>query len=97
VLLVVSLVTRPTDRTRVDWFYGRMKTPVGATPELEAAGLEETRRAPQRFDRTKLFGASSAWEFCRWDRVDTIGFIACCALTGGIVGLFIFLLRLAGP
>ncbi|HEY4302305.1 MAG TPA: hypothetical protein VGM73_15640 [Candidatus Didemnitutus sp.] len=97
ILLLVSLVTPATDRARADRFYGRMKTPVGATPELEAAAVGETYRDPHRFDRTKLFGAASSWEFCRWDRVDTIGFIACCALTGGIVGLFILLLKLAGP
>jgi len=94
VLIIGSLVTRPTDPARVALFYGKMKTPVGATPELEAAGMEETRRHPARFDHTKLL-PSSNWEFCRWDRVDTIGFLVCSALSGAIVGLFVFLLRLA--
>ncbi|HVU18554.1 MAG TPA: hypothetical protein VHD32_16750 [Candidatus Didemnitutus sp.] len=97
VLMLVSLVTPATDRARVDWFYGKMKTPVGPTPELEAATLEETRREPHRFDQTKLLGATSSWEFCRWDRTDGVGFLICCALTGGIVGLFVLLLKLAGP
>jgi SSS family solute:Na+ symporter len=68
---------------------------VGATPELEIAAMEETRRNPARFDHTKLL-PSSNWEFCKWDRVDTIGFLACSALSGAIVGLFVFLLKLAG-
>jgi hypothetical protein len=72
-----------------------MKTPVGDTPELEAAAMEETRRNPGRFDDTKLLGRNSWWEFCRWDKADTIGFLACCALSGSIVGLFLFLLNLA--
>ncbi|MEY3609360.1 MAG: hypothetical protein RLZZ447_2148 [Verrucomicrobiota bacterium] len=96
VLLGVSLVTRPTDPTRVARFYGRMKTPVGATPELERAGLVETERRPDRFDHTKLWPRSN-WEFCRWDRVDTVGFLACCALSGAIVLLFVTLLRWAAP
>ena len=79
-LILVSLGTRPPDRARIDQFYGRMKTPVGATPELEAAAIEETRQQPARFDHTKLLGPSSAWEFCRWDREDTIGFFVCCEL-----------------
>jgi hypothetical protein len=95
VLILVSYVTPRTDAARVDQFQGKMKTPVGVTPELEAAALEETRRHPQRFDHTKLFPWSS-WEFCKWDRADTLGFLACSALSGGIVLLFIGLLKLAG-
>ncbi len=94
VLLVTSLLTRPTDPARVAQFYGKMKTPVGETPELEAAGLAETARNPGRFDQTKLVPASN-WEFCKWDRVDTIGFLACSALSGAIVLTFIGLLRWA--
>lgn len=96
VLILVSLVTKPTDPTRVALFYGKMKTPVGATPELEAAGIAETRRNPTRFDHTKLL-PSSNWEFCKWDREDTIGFIVCCALTGVIILLFLGALSLAAP
>ena len=95
VLILVSLLTRPTDPARVALFYGKMKTPVGDTPELEEAAMAETRRTPARFDDTKLFGRNSWWEFCRWDRTDAIGFIACCSLSAAIVGLFLFLLRLA--
>jgi Na+/proline symporter len=97
VLIAVSLLTRPTDPARVALFYGKMKTPVGDTPELEAAAMEETRRSPTRFESTKLFGAHSWWEFCKWDRVDTIGFLACSALSGAIVLLFVGLLRWAAP
>jgi Na+/proline symporter len=96
VLIIVSLLTRPTDPPLVAQFYGKMKTPVGDTPELEAAALAETKRNPTRFDQTKLLPASN-WEFCKWDRVDTIGFIACCALSAAIVGIFLALLRWAAP
>ena len=95
-LILVSLVTRPPERSRVDQFYGRMKTPVGATPELEEAAMAETRRQPHRFDGLKLFPRSS-WEFTKWDRVDTYGFLACCTISTGIIGLFFGLLKLAGP
>jgi SSS family solute:Na+ symporter len=97
VLIVVSLLTRPTEKARVDLFYGKMKTPVGDTPELEAAAMEETRVNPTRFDGTKLFGRNSWWEFCKWDRVDGIGFIACCSLSAAIVGIFLALLNWAAP
>jgi Na+/proline symporter len=94
VLILVSLITPRTDPRRVALFYGKMKTPVGDTPELEAAAMEETRVNPTRFDHTKLLPKSN-WEFCKWDRVDTIGFFACSALTAAIVGLFVFLLKIA--
>ncbi|MEO7598875.1 MAG: hypothetical protein ABIV50_08080, partial [Opitutus sp.] len=96
VLMVVSLLTRPTDPARVAQFYGKMKTPVGATPELEAEGMEETHRNPTRFDYTKLLPRSN-WEFCKWDREDTVGFLACSALSGAIVGIFVAFLRWAAP
>jgi hypothetical protein len=94
VLIIASLLTRPTDPQRVAQFYGRMKTPVGDTPELEAAALAATQASPSRFDHTKLLPTSN-WEFCRWDRVDTIGFLICSALSGAIVLLFVGLLRWA--
>ncbi|HVU31991.1 MAG TPA: hypothetical protein VHE61_01055, partial [Opitutaceae bacterium] len=92
VLILVSLGTKPTDPERVAVFYGKMKTPVGATPELEAAAIAETRRNPGRFDHTKLFPRTN-WEFCKWDRVDTVGFLICSALSAAIVVLFLVLLR----
>ena len=97
VLVVVSLLTKPTDPHRVAAFYGTMKTPVGATPELEAAAIAETARNPERFEDTKLLGRNSWLEFCKWDKVDTIGFLICSALSAAIVLLFVGLLKWAGP
>jgi Na+/proline symporter len=97
VLVLVSLVTPQTDPARLNFFYGKMKTPVGDTPELEAAGLEETRRNPARFDHTKLFGSNSWWEFCKWDRTDGVGFLICAALSAVIVFMFLGLLHWAKP
>jgi hypothetical protein len=94
VLIVASWLTPRTDPARMAQFYGKMKTPVGATPELEETAMTETRRHPTRFDHTKLLPRSN-WEFCKWDKVDTVGFLACCAISFSIVGLFILLLRWA--
>ena len=73
-----------------------MKTPVGATPQEEETAMEATRRDPNRFQHTKLF-PNSNWEFARWDKVDTIGFLICCAVSGSIIALFVGLLKWAGP
>ena len=94
-LIGLSLFTRPPAKEGIDQFFGRLKTPVGNTPELEAAAVEETRRNPHRFDDTKLF-PGSAWEFTKWDRVDTVGFLACCATSGAILAIFALALRWAG-
>lgn len=94
VLILASLLTKPTDPARVAYFYGKMKTPVGDTPALEEAAMAETRQNPTRFDHTKLL-PSSNWEFCKWDKVDTVGFVICSALSAAIVGLFLLLLRMA--
>jgi len=96
VLIVASLLTKPTDPARVALFYGKMKTPVGDTPELDAAAMEETRKNPTRFDHTKLLRWSN-WEFCKWTKVDTIGFLICSALSGAIVLLFVGVLKWAAP
>jgi len=94
VLLLVSLFTRGPPPRIVDQFYGKMKTPVEPEPERDAAAMEETRRNPHRFDDRKLFPRSD-WEFTKWDRVDTIGFVACCAVSGAILAAFMLLLRAA--
>ena len=94
-LIGFSLLTRPPERRRIDLFYGRMKTPVGDTAELEQIALQETVQLPHRFDHTKLLGRNSHWEFTRWDRTDTLGFLICCTVSGGIIGLFWLLLKWA--
>jgi len=94
--IVLILLTKPTEPKLVAEFYGKMKTPVGDTPELEAVGIAETLRNPTRFDQTRLL-PSSNWEFCKWDRVDTIGFIVCCSLSAAIVGIFLGLRKWAAP
>jgi Na+/proline symporter len=90
VMLLASYITPRTEAARVDLFYGKMKTPVGATPELDIAAMAETRRNPNRFKHTKLFPGTS-WEFGKWDRVDTVGFLTCCAVST-VVTAFLFLL-----
>ncbi len=96
-ILAVSLVTRAPAPGQVNQFFGKMKTPVGETPEFEAAAMQETMRNPGRFDHQKLLGSSSSWEFTRWDRVDTIGFFISCIVTLGIIGLLWVLLRAVAP
>jgi solute:Na+ symporter, SSS family len=93
VLIIVSHLTTRTPSDRVLRFYGKLKTPVGATPELEALAMAETLEDPSRFDHLKLFPRSE-WEFCRWTREDGVGFLICCGVSGGILGCFWLILRM---
>ncbi len=92
----VSLFTRRPDRERVDLFFGKMKTPVAETPELDAEEMERTRLNPSRMDHAKLFRGTS-WEFTRWNRVDTIGFVLCCIATAVILALFMGVMKWLTP
>ena len=87
VVMLVSLLTRPTEKARLDRFYVRMKTPVGATLEEDAVAVKEGYANPTRYDHLKLFPRSN-WEFTKWNRQDMLGFLGCCALVGGIVIFF---------
>lgn len=94
-LIVFSLFTPMSDKKRVDFFYGKMKTPVGDTPQLDAEAIEETRRNPGRFDHEKLLPKTN-WEFTKWTKVDTVGFLLCCSVSGIMIFMFSMLLKLAG-
>lgn len=87
VLIVMSLLTQPTEPARVARFYARMKTPVAETLEADARAVEESYANPTRYDHLKLFPHSN-WEFTKWDKVDTVGFLCCCALVGVVLLVF---------
>lgn len=87
ILIVVSLLTRPTDPVRVARFYARMKTPVGPTLEADAVAVEASYANPTRYDHLKLF-PNSNWEWTKWDRQDALGFLGCCGLVGFILVFF---------
>ncbi len=87
ILVVVSLLTAPTDPARVARFYVRLKTPVAATLEEDAREVAASYANPARFDDRKLFPRST-WELTKWDRQDALGFLGCCALVGFILIFF---------
>jgi hypothetical protein len=87
ILMVVSLLTAPTDPARVARFYVRMKTPVAATLEEDAQSVELSYANPTRYDHQKLFPRSN-WELTKWDRVDVLGFLSCCGLVGCVLLFF---------
>jgi Na+/proline symporter len=87
ILVVMSLLTERTDPVRVGKFYARLKTPVGATPEEDERAVEDSYANPTRYDHQKLWPKSD-WEFTKWDKVDTLGFLTCCGLVGVVLVVF---------
>ena len=69
-----------------------MKTKVIADRELDKAELQKSYDNPTRFDHLKLFPKTN-WEFCKWTKEDTVGFIVSLCLTTGILTGFWLIIR----
>jgi len=88
-LFLISFVTRPVDKRRLDRFYARIHTPVQSTPEEEERAIAYAAEHPEIIDRKKIIPGSS-WEILKPGRWDVFGF-------GGswiLVSVVVFLLWL---
>lgn len=97
IIILVSLFTRHTreEEELLDRFYVRMKTPVAKTPEQDRLEVEASYADVTRFDHLKLFPGSN-WQFTRWDRTDTMGFILALLMVGFILLLLLLVVNLGG-
>jgi SSS family solute:Na+ symporter len=87
VLILVSFITRPVERKHLDYFFGKIYTPIQKTPELEAEAIARATQKPETVAHLKLF-PNSNWEIGKPDKRDFLGF-------GGswvVVGIVILLL-----
>jgi len=87
-IIGLSLVTDPGDPVRADRFYAKMRTPVGATPELDRLEIEKSNADPHRFDDQKVFRHSQL-QYAKWTKKDCIGFFGCWVIVGLIL-MFLF-------
>jgi solute:Na+ symporter, SSS family len=88
-LFLLTFVTRPVDRARLDRFFGKIHTPVQPSPEEDRRAVEHAGRHPEMFERKKILPGSN-WEIFKPGWNDLIGF-------GGswvLVGLIVYLLWL---
>lgn len=86
-LIPISLVTPPADRRHLNYFFGKIYTPIQASPEAEAEAIARATDQPELLAHRKLF-PNSNWEIARPTKLDIIGF-------GGswlVVGLVVLLL-----
>jgi len=63
-LIILSLVTKPADKTTLNRFFAKMHTPVQETPEKEEKALEESFKNIEQFEKKKIFPGSQ-WELMK--------------------------------
>jgi len=97
IIILVSLFTshRKDELRNLDRFYVKMKTPVHNSREDDEKELALSYANPARFDHLKLFPRSN-WEFTKWNRVDSVGFIVSVAMVGVILLLLYLVVNLGG-
>lgn len=95
IMFLVSYLTKPDDKRALDMFYVKMRTPVLEDREADRRELEISYSYPHRFDHLKMFPRTK-WEFCRWSRVDIVGFIGSTLIAFAIVGLLYLIVSIGG-
>ncbi len=83
-LFLISLVTRPVPKKDLDFFFGRIHTPVQPTPELDDLAVQAVTADPERYAPRKIWPRSS-WEILKPGRGDIIGFGGSWLLVGVII------------
>ncbi|MBW8034872.1 MAG: sodium:solute symporter family protein [Planctomycetes bacterium] len=93
ILIILALLTKPDEEKEIDLFFVKMKTPVDTDPAKDIEEMRLSYADPHRFDHKKLFPGSN-WEFNKWTKVDTIGFIISCIVAVVIIMFLMFLLSI---
>lgn len=95
ILIIVSYFTEPEDRSLLDRFSVKMKTPVRVDADQDAVELKISYANPHRFDCKKLLPRSQ-WEFDRWTKTDLTGFIVSAFVACGVILFLTVLLSVGG-
>jgi len=93
-LFLISVFTRPVDKTRLDRFFGKLHTPVQPTREDDVAAVDRAAVHPEQFEPQKIWRGSS-WEILRPGKIDIIGFGGSWILVG-VVLVLLWLLATVG-
>ncbi len=91
-LFSISPFTRPTEKKRLDRFFGKLHTPVQPTPEEDDAAVERAALHPEDFEANKIWPGSD-WEISKPGWIDVIGFGGSCVL---VVLILVLLWAMAG-
>ncbi|MFT6617352.1 MAG: SSS family solute:Na+ symporter [Limisphaerales bacterium] len=93
VMILVSLLTKPNNKSSLDRLYAKMKTPVDPDPDSDLKAIEESYAKPDRFDGNKLFPGTQL-EFQRPSKMDFFGFIGCFAICFLIIGMILWVAKI---
>ncbi|MEO5712329.1 MAG: hypothetical protein ABIT37_02485 [Luteolibacter sp.] len=96
ILLIASplMPRRPEEIAAAERMAARLLTPVDPDPETDARAAAEAHANPACRDHLKLFGPHSSWQFRKWTRIDTTGFILNLGAVGAILGALFFFAHL---
>ena len=72
-LVVISLLTKPVEKSRLDYFFGKIFTPIQETKDEDDRAVTHTANHPESVSAKKLFPGSN-WEIAKPDRMDWLGF-----------------------
>jgi solute:Na+ symporter, SSS family len=87
VLILVALVTPPDQDVIADRFFLKMRTKVrGLGPAVDAEDVMNAVRNPEETKRLLLF-PNTRWEFYRWNRQDSLGFLFAIGVVFLVLGL----------
>jgi len=93
IIIVVSLLTRPDDRERLNRFFVKMRTPVKVDREQDRRELATSLADPTRFGE-RLLLPNSSFELFKWNKVDTIGFTLSVLTVLAIIAMLYALLNI---
>ena len=88
-LFLISSFTRPEPKVHLDYFFGKLRTPVDADAERENKAIAYAAAHPETFAKDKIW-PGSGWELYKPGKIDYIGFFG----SWGVVGVILFLLWL---
>ena len=92
-LFIFSWMTKQRDKEIVDKFYAKMKTKVLDDPAEDEKELLKNLNDPALVEHHKLLPGSN-WEFLKWDKEDTVGFLLSCLAVVVILAIFFIVLNI---
>ena len=97
IVIIISLLTRHSSGEEIilNDFYAKMRTPVTGDKEKDERELQLSMENPKRFDY-KLMFPKTQWQICKWNKVDTNGFLVALGMVAAILGLLYFAVNLGG-
>ncbi len=83
-LFLLSALTKPVQKVRLDGFFAKVHTPVQPSPEDDETAVREAQAHYEKIEKRKLWPGSN-WELMKPGRADVLGFGGTWVLVGVIL------------